>query len=438
MTKTYQNTAILCLLYGTLIGFVLHNYLVTDATFVVGLIVLPFCFQDFAPQAKILRGSVRHIFWLTPTLVLAIWTQSLTLFYLACVGSILLIWETQIRRLTALPFLLFLIISPLFRYVTDVFSFDFRLKLTEIAAFLLQKIDPSVSAVGNLVKLKDGSEWQIDEACMGLNMLGISLILTIFFITYFAKHRQKRPLLRGIVLSLNVAILLNIFCNLLRIIALVHFKIAPHTMAHDAVGLMALTMYVVAPMYFFVNKMAHFDWFLSKKIEKTQSIKPYWSTINSLIFIVLLAKGLFLFFKKNDSARLDSINIFSSKDFKKSELANGITQFSNDSLLIYVKPLKNFYTTEHSPMICWRGSGFVFQKIEKIETDNTLIYKGILSKGDSTLHTAWWFEDEHGKRTVDQIAWRWATITEGSHFRLVNVNAADELTLKQFITSKSR
>lgn len=434
--------------YAVLIGVTLRDYLIFDATFVVGLAVLPFCFTQLPSGAgRKSDFSMRYIFWLLPTLILAFLTHSFTLFYLSAVGAVLLIWESRIGKLSVLPTILFIIISPIFRYVTDVFTFDFRLKLTELAAKILQKIDlfpkesgfrtSSISPIGNLIKLKDGSEWQIDEACMGLNMLGISLILTIFFIAYFAKMKNKQPILRGVILLIATTIFLNIICNLLRIIALVHFKILPHTIGHDTVGLLALVIYVVVPIFFLIKKATQYDWFFSyKNVHEVTfpKVENFWKgyTFHTIILLILATKSIILIIEKPD-ATTDEAPKITLSGFQKTILPNSICQFSNDSFLIYIKPLRSFYTTEHSPMVCWRGSGFEFKQIEKKRIGASDIYTGILAKGDSLIHTAWWFENERGERTIEQKTWRWAAFTEGSHFRLVNVNAADSLALQQVV-----
>lgn len=441
--KIDQYTALFSFAYALIVGLTLRHYLIFDTTFVVGLAVVPFCFA-------IQRGgnfSYRYIFWLFPTLILAFLTHSFTLFYLAVVGALLLVWESRIGKLSILPPILFIVISPIFRYITDVFTFDFRLKLTEFAAKFLQKIAPfpkesgfrtsTVSAVGNLIKLKDGSEWQIDEACMGLNMLGISLILTIFFIAYFAKRRNKQPILWGVILLILTTLFLNIVCNLLRIIALVHFRVLPHTVGHDTVGLLALVIYVVVPMFFLVKKTAQYDWFFNNKNVQNDTFLKVWNfwkggAIHTIILLILISKSIFLIIEKPNATAGESPKIMLS-GFQKTALPNGICQFSNDSFLIYVKPLRSFYTTEHSPMICWRGSGFEFKQIEKKHIGNSEVYTGILAKGDSTIYTAWWFENERGERTIEQKTWRWAVFTEGAHFRLVNINAVNADAVLDFI-----
>ena len=215
------------------------------------------------------------------------------------------------------------------------------------------------------------------------------------------------------------------------------------------IGLLALAIYVVTPMFFLIKKVIQYDWFFNNKNRGVSTFPSQilginsWKniTINTFFIIILLTKSVFLFYKK-PNATVDTTSNFTLNGFEKMDLPNGICQLSNDSFLIYIKPLKSFYTTEHSPMICWKGSGFVFQKIEKIKVNNAEIYTGILTKDNSTMYTAWWFENEWGERTVDQIVWRWATFTEGcypktsgGHFRLVNVNAANRGQLMQFIAN---
>ena len=436
--KIDKYVALFSFAYALVIGITLRHYLIFDATLVVGLAVLPFCFTQlrFGAGGKS-DFSMRYIFWLLPTLILAVLTHSFTFFYLAAVGAVLLIWESKIGKLSILAPILFIIISPIFRYVTDVFTFDFRLKLTALAARVLQKIDPSISPVGNLIKLKDGSEWQIDEACMGLNMLGISLILTIFFIAYFAKKEEKQPILRGVIVLTLTTLFLNIVCNLLRIIALVHFRVLPHTVGHDTVGLLALVIYVVAPIFFLIKKATQYDWFFSNKNVLKTTFPKVWNfwkgvALHTIILLILISKSIFLILEKPD-ATADQAPKMTLSGFQKTILPNGICQFSNDSFLIYVKPLRSFYTTEHSPMVCWRGSGFEFKQIEKKQIGKSEVYTGILAKGDSTIYTAWWFENERGEHTIEQKTWRWAAFTEGVHFELVNVNATDSLALRNAV-----
>ena len=48
---------------------------------------------------------------------------------------------------------------------------------------------------------------------------------------------------------------------------------------------------------------------------------------------------------------------------KKEQATKDVLKFSNDTSLIYVKPIPHFYSAEHNPLICWNGSGYHFKKI---------------------------------------------------------------------------
>ena len=242
-------------LMGSLAAWVLRPYWVCDATFILGLITLPFTFH-FEENKKSERWVVAVVFLLLSTFFLS----SYTFFYLAIVAGFLWVFERHFGRQTLLPLAIFITISPVFKYLTAVFSFDIRLFLTHIAAKVLRWVDPSVLAVGNVIQSK-GKDWQIDEACMGLNMLGLGLILTYFFMAHHGNYAQKRATLRGILFSVSLSFLLNLGSNLIRIITLVNFKIPPGTSGHEIVGLLSLGVYTLLPLYFLIRKSTQFNWF---------------------------------------------------------------------------------------------------------------------------------------------------------------------------------
>ncbi len=107
--------------------------------------------------------------------------------------------------------------------------------------------------------------------------------------------------------------------------------------------------------------------------------------------------------------------------FSKKYLAHGVVQYSSDSLLIYVKPIRGFFSSEHTPLICWEGSGYRFSESgEQILADGRRIYTGIL-KNDAgeTLQTSWWYTNGTTE-TVSQLRWRWLDLTGAEPFFLVN------------------
>jgi exosortase N len=434
LTKTKMNIktdkSVSYLLLIPIIGFVaLRTFLIMDTTFIMGCFILPFTFV-FHQKERSNRWFILGIFFL----ITAFFIPSYTLFYLALVGCFLGIFENIYGKQTLLPLLTFITISPIFRYFSDIFTFDIRLILTEIAAKMLRFFDPSVLATGNVIQAK-GQDWQIDEACMGLNMLGLALILTYFFISIFSKEQKKRPILKGLFLTLFLAFLLNTLANLIRIFAVVYFKIPPATLGHDAIGLLSLAFYNLVPMYFFVRKSVSWIWFYVPYVEKEKYLNDDKKYIQRIVFqgfimCFILYKGIDLTYHKPQNNKPEAA--ISLGGFKTETRANGVTKLSNDSVLIYVKNLNYFFTTEHSPMICWKGSGYAFQKIEKMTVDNFEFYTGILQKGESKIYTAWWFESEK-TRTIEQTVWRKNMLLNNEHFKLVNVNVENPILLPQIV-----
>ena len=425
--------------YMLLIAFAFRNFLRFDVTLLLGIAILP---TLFLASEKRVQWSV---FWLTPLWVLTVWTTSYTLMYFAIIGSLIWSYSRFIGKLSALPVLLLLTISPVFSYVTDVFSFDLRLKMTAFSVEILkrtdahaEKIDPSVyqanlgtfQALGNIIRLPNGEEWLIDAACMGLNMLGVGLILAYFFIGFFSKQQQKLPTNRGIAVFITAALCLNLLSNLTRILAVVLLKIAPATVGHELIGLLSFLMYGVVPMYFFIKINRTSSFFFKEKVKNDAfSMASTKVSLRSFIvpiglFVCLVSRALFFEFYKKTEINLVLPDTLTAH-FTVNNLPNGVTQLRNDSTLIYLKNLPNGFTTEHSPMICWQGSGYTFQKIERIMIGKTSVYLGILQRESDQIHAIWWFESDNFA-TSDQIAWRYRALTEGSHFRLVNVNAASK------------
>ena len=415
-----------------IIGFAaLRTYVIVDSTFILGSFILPFTF-GFNQKERSNRWFVFGVFFL----ITSFFIPSYTLFYLALVGCFLGIFENIYGKQTLLPFLTLITISPIFRYFSDIFTFDIRLILTEIAAKMLRFFDPSVFAAGNVIVSK-GQDWQIDEACMGLNMLGLAFILTYFFIAIFGKEGEKRATIKGIILSLALAFLLNTLANLIRIMAVVYFKILPATSGHDAVGLMSLAVYNLVPIYFFVRKSVSWSWFYESFIKKGNFLNNDKKYVQNIVFqcfimFVVVYKGIDLTLHKPQNNKSETT--ISLDGFKSEKMKDGVFKLTNDSVLIYVKNLNYFFTTEHSPMICWKGSGYTFQKIEKMTVDNFEFYMGILQKGESKIYTAWWFESAKN-RTIEQTVWRKNMLLNNEHYKLVNVNVENPILLPQIIRS---
>ena len=246
---------ILLIIIGVISAIALREYLLLDATFFLGIIVLFFTLNIDEKMP-----SNRWIFSSIFCLICSFFIPSYTLFYLTVLSCFLWLFERNFGRQNPLPFCVFITISPLFKYLTNVFTFDIRLALTSVAARTLQVFDPSVLAAGNVIQTKNG-DWQIDEACVGVSMLGLSFILTYFFVAHHARNAQKRILLRGLFSILTLTFLLNLLANWVRIVTLVFLKIPPHTGGHEAIGLLSLVVYNLLPLYFLIKKSVELGWF---------------------------------------------------------------------------------------------------------------------------------------------------------------------------------
>jgi exosortase N len=97
-------------------------------------------------------------------------------------------------------------------------------------------------------------------------------------------------------------------------------------------------------------------------------------------------------------------------------------------LLIYVKPAVSFYSADHSPIICWKGSGYKIVQEQIIEINNQRVYFSELLQNNDHLYTTWWY-DCGAEKTISQFKWRTRSLIKGNKYLLVNVIANDKTTL---------
>lgn len=309
-----------------------------------------------------------------------------------------------------------------------MFDFPVRLWLTGQTAALLSFGGIKAVAAGNLVQLAN-CDFSIDPACAGLNMLIISLVLSLFILMHFQRQTGRRlPFiyLAGFFLA---TIGLNIACNFFRILVLVGFKIMPGTFFHDFAGIVCLAIYVIVPLCAGVKPLL--NRFGKTMAAQQPEVKKRLNCVtHPAVHALFAAILLFIMLNVRDADTLahkgKSIDL---PGFTKYEMTSGITRFYNKDALIYLKPTV-FYAPEHDPMICWTGSGYEFTTIQKEKIKGTEIYTGTLEKGRDKIYAAWWF-DNGSIKTVNQLQWRWAA-AKGQHpFCLVNVNAASKQSLRK-------
>lgn len=402
--------------------FFIQGYINADATFWMGVMLIPMLLRSFPVGEKSWRLAPA----VATLLLICCFRQELSWRFLLLVFALLFTTESLFGRLNSYFFLVLLIISPIFKYVSEVFTFPIRLQISACAGLVLQAAGLPATIEGNSILL-NGAEFSVEPACMGLQMTGFALLAAIFFIAHFRLQCQKTlPLGYQIVLIL-LAFALNTIGNLMRIIMLVLLRIAPDNALHDFAGIACLIIYVAAPLTFMVR-------YTYRRFGKTIIIQKISVENHSQLLtpghLLLLAACAFICLQK------PAINIRSSEGAQVSaregyamqQLQSGVTQFRNGHALVYIKPIPAFYSSEHSPVTCWTGSGYRLSRISKKHVAGTVVYIGSLKKGDDELLTAWWLSDGR-TATISQLDWRWKSLTEYSHFQLINVTADDPVRL---------
>lgn len=114
------------------------------------------------------------------------------------------------------------------------------------------------------------------------------------------------------------------------------------------------------------------------------------------------------------------------------KMPGGISKVITNDILLYVKPIPDFFSMEHTPLICWKGSGYEFKGIRKDHSANFEVYRGKLKKGNDYLYTAWWYFNG-ANATIDQFTWRTDMLKGANRYCLINITSKDESTLNEYL-----
>lgn len=414
--------SLLLIAYASLATVLLaRGYLTGDATFWMGIMLIPVLVVSQPPRQRSLRLAPAVLM----LMLICCFRQELSFRFLLLLTAILFVSESLFGKVHALLFLILLIISPLFKYASEVFTFPIRLEITEWAGTLLRSTGLPVSIAGNSILLH-GAEFSVDPACMGLQMNGFAMLSAIcLMIDRQRRDRKSLPVLWQFTI-LTTAFLLNVSANLVRIVLLVQFAIAPGNPAHNWIGIICLMAYVFLPLVF-TTRYIHQKFAGYQPAESSNPIGfklavPHLTLFLACLFFLLQTPSLNI--EKTCTLAPERV-----KNYEMSKLTSGITQFKNRNSLVYVKPIPAFYSTEHSPVTCWTGSGYHLSRISEKHIGGITVYVGSLKKGSDELQTAWWFSDGRYK-TISQLDWRWKSLSGKSHFSLVNVTAENPAQLE--------
>jgi exosortase N len=415
-------------LYLLVAGIFLSEYLLWDSQWILAIVLVPFVAQ-VQPQKSLSPALLIATIALA---LLAATLQNSTLYFFTSVVALWCGAQLIVGRISIYPILLLVVASPIFKYIANIISFPLRMQLTTWAVAILNTMEKQAEAAGNII-LVNGEEFSVDPACAGLSMLSLALILAVFILAHLQKTYLKKFPLWFIGMMLGLILLLNLVSNLLRILLLVWFKILPGNPLHDVLGLLCLLIYALVPFYFTAKWLQQHLAKVSQNVSLKSSISFRGSLLlNYLLLLMLIGTGLTI--KSEKPVMVLEQTIPQLNGFHATTLENGVTKYSNENVLVYLKPVQAFYSTEHHPLICWEGSGYKFRHVQKQQIGNYNVYVGELQKGKDTLYTAWWM-DNGQHQTIDQLDWRTRMLKGEAKFRLVNVTVAQKQELPEAIVT---
>ncbi len=398
----------------TLLSFSkLTFYFRFDLNFILLLMILPFVIYRESAQKSYRYGIVAVVL-----LGLYFWFSFSTLYFFAFICALFFIFESFYGKLNSVPLFLMVIVSPLVIFLTEVIGFELRLTLTKVAAQLLHLVDSQYSYSGNIILIGE-KEFHVDPECMGLKMVILSFFTALLLITYFHRIKKNNYSFIAIITILGITYILDIVSNLIRIILITFLQSKPETFSHDLIGILCFVVYVVFPLWFIINKFPFRDSFRVEKAIKNVNKKIHFGIgmITAVLFLMAVINP-----GKKENETLTKANIPSgwTTHFSCSVEEHGVLKLSNADYLIYIKPSRPFYSSDHTPLICWKGSGYTIKKEEIIKIGNQNVYFGELTKGEHVLYSAWWY-DSGTETTISQFQWRINTLLKGNKYQIINV-----------------
>ncbi len=408
-----------------MIPLFLGRYIIADANLWMSLVLLPYILR-IEPGC---RSGLRFFWFAISFLILSVSTGVATFFFFAVGFAVLFLIDNTVGKINWLPVFILGLICPAFKYFSNIFGFAVRLRLSEMVGKMLQAMGMDIQVAGN-VMVTDQCEFTVDPACVGLKMIVMSILAGLLIMVWFERSVKRNLSFIKVSLIVISVLVLNIISNLFRIMLLVMFRILPENPAHDLIGILCLVIYVIIPTYFIVKKLG--SWEVSaikpRRIRKLTSRKA----IIHLFLLAAIITGKLATSEKQPMIANSSIPELKLDGFTKTVIDNEVVKYEKSGVLIYVKPIRYFYGTDHNPMICWKGSGYEFKKIREIEVSGKRIYTAVLERQADKLYSAWWY-DNGNYQTIQQTDWRWKAI-KGDNFNLVNVSCGSEQELLEQLT----
>jgi len=425
-----QYPLLLASVYAVLFVITLQNYIVWQSVnFILGLIALSLAPLTPASQKNSTRFGIAALCCAAIYLVL----PAKTVLYTSLVLALFFLVESFYGRINPLLCGIVVLMSPLFDYAMNVFSFPIRLQVTAWAGKLLSFTGTNTRVEGNMI-YSNGHEFSVDAACMGLHMLVTALLCGIMLIILH-QQRYRQVLKKKYVIAILAIIFgLNILTNLCRIVCLVQFAILPDTPLHDIIGIVCLAVYVILPAQL-LSKWAvkRLGQPVPPKAETSVTVarKSTWAYHLALLLIIAGVAGV-PYLRTPVTNKQPHQPVVPGYTLR--QLPGGIAQLENAHSLVYLKQIPGFYYPDHHPMICWKGSGYAFVKVQEQNMGGMLMYTAVLQQENEQLYTAWWYDNGY-HATINQLDWRWDAFCSRHNYSLVNITAASRKQLEASIAT---
>lgn len=415
---------VLYLAYSAITLFALHSYITWQSINVVlGILALPLV-------TSIQHGNCNCNRYGIAAAILAIVTVILpvkTMLYFTIAFACFFITESYLGKINLLPAGVIFLMSPVFQFAANVFSFPIRLQLTQLAGHIMNSVLGGVIVKGNMIVF-NGNEFSVDPACMGLNMMGASLLLQLIMIALYQRKYQLKLVWWQVVGLLTVIFALNIVSNLFRIICLVWFNILPGTYMHEIAGIGCLLFYVIIPAGWITQQVVKQKGRAVATSSGNASFK--WKKVLGihllLLSIVCWATYSVVFHDKKVAD--PSAAIKPADGYETERVTAEIIKLQNDRSLVYIKNIPGFYNADHHPMICWEGSGYLFRQVQQEIIGDQQVYTAVLQNGEEQLYTGWWY-DNGSDRTINQLSWRRRMLTGARPYSIINVTTGNKQLL---------
>lgn len=400
----------------------LVNYVAPGLNMYLVLMALPFAFLVTDPNQKPIRFGLIAL----PGLAAYYWMEVQTLYFVGFGCFILFLVEQVAGKISKIPFILLILLSPFLSYFINVFSFPIRLHLTEWIGQVLQFTRFNASKEGNIIHLND-YRFAVEHACVGLKMVITTFILGFAMLAYFQQRQKWLIPYWAMGLFTLAVIAFIIVANFIRIWVLVLTRAEPNTLMHDIIGLFSLLVYGLIPLFLVASFISRYNKPSAGTSKSPNLAVRYGLMVIGLLFMLFYYGEGHSLNKQHKAFQFTSVK---ESGYKEEKLRDDILKLTKGKTLVYLKGCRSFYSSTHSPAICWKGSGYQLTQGKPVQVKGNQVLMAKLTKGDHVLHTAWWYSNGQ-YRTTGQLDWRLKSAKGSGPFFLVNVSAPNLKLLKK-------